>query len=51
MFKKAAILASGNIPAAIAEDNPVKIVAFLGILLVFVNFLKVAGNKPSRAKL
>ena len=51
MFKKAAILASGNIPAATAEARPVKIVAFFGTLLVFVSSLKAAGINPSRAKL
>ena len=51
MFQKAAILASGNIPAAAAEASPVKIVAFFGTLIVFVSSLKAAGINPSRAKL
>ena len=41
MFRKAAILDRGKIPAAIAETRPVKMVAFLGTRLVLVTCLKL----------
>ena len=43
------MLAKGKIPAQTAEAIPTKIVAFFGTRLVYVNFLKERGKRPSRA--